>query len=371
MKSLPAAPTEVREVLSRYRSWAVVGCSPDSSRDSNRVARFLKSHGYRVIPVNPEASEVLGERSYPSLRDVPGAERVEVVDIFRRSEHAGRHVDEAIAIGARAVWLQLGVIDDDAAERARRAGLEVVMDRCPAIELPRLGISGPAGSDWRERILDARGNREQTARIYSRLAPVYEVWARLAESRPRRRVLELAAVRDGEDVLEVATGTGVQLVALASRNRSGRTVGVELAEGMFTQTRRRLRRAGVEQLELQRASALALPFEDESFDLLVNGYMLDLLPKDEIELALAEFRRVLRPGGRVVLSNMTLGERRSHRIWDALYARGIVLTANCRGVLAAPVLEQLGFERVEREYMAQLAFPTEIVTARKRTDRLN
>jgi ubiquinone/menaquinone biosynthesis C-methylase UbiE len=181
----------------------------------------------------------------------------------------------------------------------------------------------------------------------------------------RRRVLELAAVRDGEDVLEVATGTGAQLVELARRNRSGTTVGVELSDGMLARTRSRLAAAGLDAVELHRASALELPLEDESFDLVVNGYMLDLLPRDDIPRALAEFRRVLRPGGRLVLSNMTKGERRRHRIWDALYARGINLTANCRGVLAAPVLDELGFVDVRREYLAQAGFPTEIVTARR------
>ena len=195
---------------------------------------------------------------------------------------------------------------------------------------------------------------------------MYEAWARLTEARPRRRVLELAAVRAGEDVLEVATGTGAQLVELAQRNPSGRTVGVELAEGMLAQTRKRLAAAGIEaRVEVLQASALELPLEDESFDLVVNGYMLDLLPRDDIPRALGEFMRVLRPGGRLVLSNMTVGERRIHSVWDALYARGINLTANCRGVLAAPVLDELGFTGVRREYMAQAGFPTEVVTARK------
>ena len=138
-------------ILTTRRTWAVVGCSPSPERDSHRVAGFLRSRGYRVIPVNPAAQEILGERCYPSLADIPTEEGVEVVDVFRRSEEAGRHVDEAIAIGASAVWLQLGVVDEAAAERARAAGLEVVMDGCPAIELPRLersgavGLSGPPG----------------------------------------------------------------------------------------------------------------------------------------------------------------------------------------------------------------------------------
>jgi predicted CoA-binding protein len=129
----------IRSVLEDTRTWAVVGCSPDPSRDSNRIARMLQSRGYRVVPVNPACDEVLGERCYPTLADaVAGAGPVEVVDIFRRASEAGAHVDEAIEAGASAVWMQLGVIDAAAAERARAAGLKVVMDRCPAIEMPRL-----------------------------------------------------------------------------------------------------------------------------------------------------------------------------------------------------------------------------------------
>jgi uncharacterized protein len=130
----------IRRVLTETHTWAVVGCSPDPRRDSNRIARLLQSHGFRVIPVNPHAAvdELLGERCYASLADIPASEGVEVVDIFRRADQAGAHVDEAIAAGADAVWLQLGVIDEAAAQRALDAGLLVVMNRCPAIELPRL-----------------------------------------------------------------------------------------------------------------------------------------------------------------------------------------------------------------------------------------
>jgi uncharacterized protein len=129
---------DVRAILTGTRVWAVVGCSPDPARDSHRIAALLQRRGHRVHPVNPMATEILGERCYPSLAALPGA--VEVVDVFRRAAAAGAHVDEAIAVGARAVWMQLGVIDVPAAERGRAAGLRVVMDRCPAIELRRLGL---------------------------------------------------------------------------------------------------------------------------------------------------------------------------------------------------------------------------------------
>lgn len=102
------------------------------------MARVLQERGFRVIPVNPNADEVLGQRCYPSIAEIPAQESIDVVDIFRRADQAGAPVDEAIACGARAVWMQLGVIDEAAASRALDAGLDVVMDRCPAIELPRL-----------------------------------------------------------------------------------------------------------------------------------------------------------------------------------------------------------------------------------------
>ena len=129
---------QVRTILRGIHTIAVVGCSKDPSKDAHRVPKYMQMHGYRVIPVNPTATEILGERCYPTLRAIPADAGVEVVDIFRRPSAAGAHVDEAIAVGVRAVWMQLGVIDEAAAERARQAGLRVVMDRCPAIELPRL-----------------------------------------------------------------------------------------------------------------------------------------------------------------------------------------------------------------------------------------
>jgi uncharacterized protein len=126
------------DILTGYRTFAVVGCSSNPARPSNRVARFLASRGYRVICVNPNESDCFGEACYPDLASVPPSEHVEVVDIFRRADKAGVHVDEAIEIGAKAIWMQLGVVDEAAAARAEAAGLDVVMDRCPAIDHPRL-----------------------------------------------------------------------------------------------------------------------------------------------------------------------------------------------------------------------------------------
>ena len=118
----------IERVLDECRTIAVVGLSSNPSRPSNSVSSYMRRHGYTVIPVNPNETEVFGERAYPSLAEVPV--NIDLVDIFRRSEKAGSAVDQAIAINAKAVWLQEGVIEQEAVQRASEAGLLVVMDRC-------------------------------------------------------------------------------------------------------------------------------------------------------------------------------------------------------------------------------------------------
>ena len=126
----------LRRILKQGKTIAVVGLSANWWRPSYFAAKYMQEHGYRIIPVNPQYQEVLGEKCYANLRDIP--EPVDVVDCFRRSEDIGPIADEAIAIGAKVLWLQLGVINHEAAEKARKAGLDVVMDRCVKIEHARL-----------------------------------------------------------------------------------------------------------------------------------------------------------------------------------------------------------------------------------------
>ncbi len=127
---------DIDRVLAKYRVVAMVGASENPERPSHRVAAFLKDHGFRVIPVNPTLESVAGEKAYPDLTSIP--EPVEIVDIFRRSEDVPPIVEQAIAIGAQVVWMQEGVVNEEAAARAREAGLTVIMDHCMRKELIRL-----------------------------------------------------------------------------------------------------------------------------------------------------------------------------------------------------------------------------------------
>lgn len=134
---------DLRRILGNCRTLAVVGLSPQWHRPSFFAAKYMQAHGYRIVPVNPGATEILGERAYPSVTAAAQAlatqgQRIEMVDCFRRSEDIPPIADEAIAIGAKCLWLQLGVVNEDAAAKARAAGLDVVIDRCVKIEHARL-----------------------------------------------------------------------------------------------------------------------------------------------------------------------------------------------------------------------------------------
>lgn len=139
-----ASDAEIRELLETARVIAMVGASDRPERASNGVMKFLQDRGYRVIPVNPQITgeHIHGEFVFRELSQI--GEPIDIVDIFRNSEAAADAVDQAIDVGAKAVWMQLGVINEAAAARAEAAGLKVVMDRCPKIEIPRLGVS-PVG----------------------------------------------------------------------------------------------------------------------------------------------------------------------------------------------------------------------------------
>ncbi|MDP6418847.1 MAG: CoA-binding protein [Candidatus Krumholzibacteria bacterium] len=126
----PSSPDEIRGILENYRVIAVVGLSPKPDRPSHRVSAYMQEQGYRIIPVHPIAEEILGEKAWPSLEAIPAEEGVEIVNLFRPPDKVPPHVEEAIRIKAKVVWMQEGIVNNEAAKRAKEAGLEVVQGRC-------------------------------------------------------------------------------------------------------------------------------------------------------------------------------------------------------------------------------------------------
>ena len=198
--------------------------------------------------------------------------------------------------------------------------------------------------------------------IYGRVAWVYDVWAALTETRARHSCLDRARVRDGEAVLEIAVGTGLAFRDLVRLNVSGLTEGIDLTEAMLRRARHKV--DGLPgRHRLRVGDAHHLDFPDGQFDLVVNNYMFDLLPETDFAPVLAEFRRVLKPGGRIALVNMAIADRWPHRIYDALYRVSPRLLGGCRGVSLDPFLNAAGFVNVRAEHVSQLWFPSEVVTA--------
>jgi ubiquinone/menaquinone biosynthesis C-methylase UbiE len=210
---------------------------------------------------------------------------------------------------------------------------------------------------------EARISKDKVPDLYSSIAPVYDLWARLTESRARDRGLELATIQDGESVLEVAVGTGLAFELVLKANPSGRNEGIDLTEAMLARAKTRASRLGIENYRLAVGDAYALDFPDDTFDLLINHYMFDLLPQQDFPAVLTEFKRVLRPGGRLVLVNMTVGERWFNSIWGWVYSINPAWLGGCRGVRISPVMEECGFTGIQREYVSQMTFPSEVVCA--------
>jgi len=210
-------------------------------------------------------------------------------------------------------------------------------------------------------MLDAQIEKGRVADIYRKIAPSYDLWARLTESKARDRCLELAAIRNGEDVLEVAVGTGLAFERILEANPSGRNEGIDLTDAMLIRADRKAVKSGTNNYRLRIGDAYDLDFPDDSFDVLINNYMFDLLPQQDFLTVLEEFRRVLRPGGRLAMVNMTKGERWYNGIWERIYRINPALLGGCRGVSLLPKIEVCGFRQTRREYMSQWTFPSEIV----------
>jgi ubiquinone/menaquinone biosynthesis C-methylase UbiE len=216
-----------------------------------------------------------------------------------------------------------------------------------------------------EAVLERRFSPEEIEREYSRVVWMYDAWARLTESKATKRALEVADIHDGESVLEVAVGTGIAFKEIVMRNRHGRNEGVDISPTMLSAAVNRMRRSGIDSgcYRLEVGNAYKLPFKDGEFDLVVNNYMLDLLPEEDFAAILREFLRVLRPSGRLVVVTMTFGPRWYNRIWHWVARHFPSALTNCRPVLIEKYVLEAGFRSVNREYVSQNTFPSQMVVA--------
>lgn len=219
-----------------------------------------------------------------------------------------------------------------------------------------------------KRLEEARISQDKIGDLYDGIAPVYDIWGRSTESRARERAIELADIRDGQSILEVAVGTGLAFHEIVRRNPHGVNTGIDLSPGMLERARKRLSRLASSNYSLEPGTAFDLRLPDSSVDTLLNNYMFDLIPFDDMGRILAEFRRVLKRDGRLVLVNMTHGETRPSRIYEFAYRVSPRAMGGCRGVLLSDALEAHGFEVETREYYQQMLFPSEVILARPEQD---
>jgi len=215
------------------------------------------------------------------------------------------------------------------------------------------------------KILDAFVNKADVPKVYRSVAPIYDLWSTLTETKARERCLELADTQDGEKVLEVAVGTGSAFVEILRKNPHGWNTGIDLTMEMLSRARKKAGKLGVGNYSLEPGDAYDLAYPDAEFDLILNNYMFDLLPEGDFPLILGGFYRVLRPGGRLVMANMTKPVHWYNAIPELVYRIRPSMLGGCRGVYLLPYLEAAGFIDLRREYISQMTFPTEVLFGRK------
>lgn len=215
-------------------------------------------------------------------------------------------------------------------------------------------------------ILEARYTHDEIVRKYNWIAPIYDLFGILMESKARQRALEMAHIQDGDKILEVAFGTGLNFVEILKRNPNGWVDGIDISTKMLEKAKKRISKTGQQNYTLYLCDCRQLPFEDGTFDIVMNQYLLDILPVEDFIPILMEFKRVLKNGGRIVSINMTKGEKWLNRIYEEIYKLKPPLLAGCRGIMAQPFLEDIGFKEFKREFVSQFGFPSEVVRGVKR-----
>lgn len=210
-------------------------------------------------------------------------------------------------------------------------------------------------------MLEAKLSKQQVRDVYANKAAVYDIWGKLTESKAQQRCIEVAAIRDGETVLEVAVGTGLTFQRILQKNPSGINEGLDLTEAMLAEARQKAGLTNATNYRLRVGDAYQLDFAEATFDLLINNYMFDLLPEEDFGQVINEFKRVLKPGGRMVLVNMARNGRWYNKFWETVYRIQPAWMGGCRGVSMLEYVQAAGFQQTSREFISQMTFPSEII----------
>ncbi len=215
------------------------------------------------------------------------------------------------------------------------------------------------------KILNRNYDENQIRHKYKKVVKIYDIWSWLTERKAADNVVKLAEIKNGEKFLEVACGTGVLFEKFVKRNPDGENVGVDLSPDMLNKAKKRLRKYNNHNFKLLQGNALNLEFENNSFDLAINNFMLDLMPVDYFDKIAGEFYRVLKPGGRLVVSIFSFGEKKINGIWFWIAKRFPDLLTGCRPVEFTQNLINAGFEIEKIVQVSQNTFPAQVIRARK------
>ena len=212
-------------------------------------------------------------------------------------------------------------------------------------------------------LLDAKVPQKDVGKLYDRTAWFYDFWAFLTESKAQKMALQIATIQDNSTILDVAVGTGRLFREIMKRNPSGQNYGIDISRGMLAKAKHKLLKQENQNYTLEIGSAFDINMDDDSVDILFNNYMFDLIPFDQMDDIIKEFKRVMKPDGKLVLVNMTKGEQFGAGLYERIYRFSPSLMGGCRGVQQSERLIRHGFQIKSREYVQQMLFPSEVILA--------
>lgn len=214
-------------------------------------------------------------------------------------------------------------------------------------------------------ILSRNLDLHEVIKQYKRIAPFYDTWSKLTERKALRLALDLAKIKDGENVIEIACGTGWLFREIIKENPRGTNIGFDISPEMLESARKKLLADKVKNYALHQGDIFALNFDNERFDLVINNFMVDLLPQDKFPQVATLFFTLLKPGGRLVVSTFSFGNKPYHRFWSWLAKYLPKLLTGCRPIDFKPFLNDAGFEIISHNYISQNTFPSEVILATK------